>query len=104
MIMKKFEDTYQHKGLRNQLIKILRDKGITDEHVLEAINNIPRHFFLDSAFDKIAYEDRAFPIGEGQTISQPYTVAYQTQLLQINMSPIFIIIKYNQIFYLTKII
>ena len=83
MIMKKFEDTYQHKGLRTQLIKILRDKGITDEHVLEAINNIPRHFFLDSAFDKIAYEDRAFPIGEGQTISQPYTVAYQTQLLQI---------------------
>ncbi len=83
MIMRKFEDTYQHKGLRNQLIKLLKEKGITDEHVLDAINNIPRHFFLDSAFDKIAYEDRAFPIGEGQTISQPYTVAYQTQLLQI---------------------
>lgn len=81
--MRKFEDTYQHKGLRKQLVKQLREKGITDEHVLEAINNLPRHFFLDSAFDKIAYEDRAFPIGEGQTISQPYTVAYQTQLLQI---------------------
>ena len=62
---------------------ILREKGITDEHVITAMNNIPRHFFLDSAFDEIAYEDRAFPISEGQTISQPYTVAYQTQLLQI---------------------
>lgn len=82
--MRKFEDTYQHKGLRRQLVNLLREKGITDENVLEAIQNIPRHFFLDSAFDKIAYEDRAFPIGEGQTISQPYTVAYQTQLLQIN--------------------
>ncbi len=81
--MRKFEDTYQHKGLRKQLIQILRDKGITDENVLTAINNIPRHYFLDSAFDKIAYEDRAFPIGEGQTISQPYTVAYQTQLLNV---------------------
>ena len=81
--MKKFEDTYQHRGLRKQLVNILRQKGITDEQVLAAINNIPRHFFLDSAFDKIAYEDRAFPIEEGQTISQPYTVAYQTQLLQV---------------------
>lgn len=81
--MKKFEDTYQHKGLRKQLINVLREKGITDENVLNAINTIPRHFFLDSAFDKIAYEDRAFPIEEGQTISQPYTVAYQTQLLQV---------------------
>ncbi len=79
----KFDDTYQHKGLRRQLIQLLREKGITDETVLDAMNNIPRHFFLDSAFDKIAYEDRAFPIGEGQTISQPYTVAYQTQLLQV---------------------
>ncbi len=78
-----YSDTYQHKGLRRQLVKVLRDKGITDENVLAAINNIPRHFFLDSAFDKIAYEDRAFPIAEGQTISQPYTVAYQTQLLEI---------------------
>ena len=62
---------------------ILREKGITDDEVLTAMNNIPRHFFLDSAFDEIAYEDRAFPISEGQTISQPYTVAYQTQLLQV---------------------
>ncbi len=84
--MRKFEDTYQHKGLRNQLVTVLRNKGITDEQVLQAINHIPRHYFLDSAFDKIAYEDRAFPIGEGQTISQPYTVAYQTQLLQVKRS------------------
>ena len=61
----------------------LRDKGITDENVLNAMNNIPRHYFLDTALDNIAYEDRAFPIAEGQTISQPYTVAYQTQLLQV---------------------
>lgn len=81
--MRKYEDTYQHKGLRRQLVSLLRDKGITDEAVLEAINTIPRHFFLDSAFDKIAYEDRAFEIAAGQTISQPYTVAYQTQLLQV---------------------
>ena len=78
-----YEDTYRHKGLRKQLISTLRQKGITDEKVLEAINNLPRHYFLDTAFDQIAYEDRAFPIGEGQTISQPYTVAYQTQLLEI---------------------
>ena len=81
--MRKFEDTYRHKGLRKKLIDVLKQKGITDENVLNAINNIPRHFFLDSAFDEIAYEDRAFPISEGQTISQPYTVAYQTQLLQV---------------------
>jgi protein-L-isoaspartate(D-aspartate) O-methyltransferase len=78
-----YEDTYQHKGLRKQLVDSLRKKGITDEGVLAAINNIPRHYFLEHAFDKIAYEDRAFPIGEGQTISQPYTVAYQTQLLKV---------------------
>ena len=81
--MRKYEDTYRHKGLRKKLIDSLREKGITDENVLSAMNNIPRHFFLDSAFDEIAYEDRAFPISEGQTISQPYTVAYQTQLLQV---------------------
>src|SRR5919199_4232459 len=81
--MVKHTDTYQHKGLRRQLVELLRKKGITDENVLTAINNIPRHFFLDSALEKIAYEDRAFPIGEGQTISQPYTVAYQTQLLNV---------------------
>ncbi len=81
--MKKGEDTYMHKGLRRQLINLLREKGIRDERVLDAMNAIPRHWFLDSAFGKIAYEDRAFPIGEGQTISQPYTVAYQTELLNI---------------------
>ena len=84
--MKKLEDlvdTYLHKGLRNKLIETLKEKGITDEQVLAAIHSIPRHYFLDSAFDKIAYEDRAFPIASDQTISQPYTVAYQTQLLQI---------------------
>lgn len=79
--MRNLEDTYQHKGLRKKLIDQLRNKGITSELVLEAMYNVPRHFFLDSAFDKIAYEDRAFPIGQEQTISQPYTVAYQTQLL-----------------------
>jgi protein-L-isoaspartate(D-aspartate) O-methyltransferase len=81
--MRKYEDTYRHKGLRKKLIDVLKDKGITDENVLTAINTIPRHYFLDSAFDEIAYEDRAFPIAANQTISQPYTVAYQTQLLQI---------------------
>ncbi|MEO7524119.1 MAG: protein-L-isoaspartate(D-aspartate) O-methyltransferase [Ferruginibacter sp.] len=81
--MRKYEDTYRHKGLRKKLMDMLRDKGITDEHVLGAMNNVPRHFFLDTALDNIAYEDRAFPIAEGQTISQPYTVAYQSQLLQV---------------------
>jgi protein-L-isoaspartate(D-aspartate) O-methyltransferase len=81
--MRKYEDTYKHKGLRKKLIDILREKGITDERVLEVMDNIPRHFFLDSAFDEVAYEDRAFPIAQQQTISQPYTVAYQTQLLDI---------------------
>jgi protein-L-isoaspartate(D-aspartate) O-methyltransferase len=76
-------DTYVHKGMRKQLIDLLRSKGITDEAVLTAMNNIPRHFFLDSAFEKIAYENRAFPIAEGQTISHPYTVAYQSSLLQV---------------------
>ena len=82
-LMRPTEDTYRHKGLRNRLTDIVRSKGISDEAVLAAINKIPRHFFLDSAFDDVAYEDRAFPIGEGQTISQPYTVAYQTQLLEV---------------------
>jgi protein-L-isoaspartate(D-aspartate) O-methyltransferase len=81
--MNKFEDTYRHKGLRKKLTDLLKEKGISDTNVLAAINNIPRHFFLDSAFDEIAYENRAFPISDGQTISHPYTVAYQTQLLQI---------------------
>ncbi len=81
--MRRYEDSYRHKGLRKQLIDVLRNKGITDERILEAMNNIPRHYFLDSAFDQVAYEDKAFPIAEGQTISQPYTVAYQTQLLEV---------------------
>jgi protein-L-isoaspartate(D-aspartate) O-methyltransferase len=81
--MRKFEDTYRHKGLRNKLMDLLRQKGISDEKLLLAMNNIPRHFFLDSAFDEVAYEDRAFPIAQKQTISQPYTVAYQTQLLEV---------------------
>jgi protein-L-isoaspartate(D-aspartate) O-methyltransferase len=81
--MRPTEDTYRHKGLRKKLTDVIRNKGIADDRILEAITRIPRHFFLDSAFDDVAYEDRAFPIGEGQTISQPYTVAYQTFLLQV---------------------
>jgi protein-L-isoaspartate(D-aspartate) O-methyltransferase len=81
--MRPIEDTYRHKGLRKKLTDGIRSKGIADEKLLTAIGNIPRHYFLDSAFDEVAYEDRAFPIGEGQTISQPYTVAYQTQLLEV---------------------
>jgi len=77
------EDNYLQKGLRKQLVQVLRDKGIKDERVLAAIEAIPRHFFLDPAFERQAYEDRAFPITAGQTISQPYTVAYQTSLLEL---------------------
>lgn len=84
--MRKFEDTYRHKGLRKKLMDLLREKGITDENVLNAMNNIPRHFFLDTALDNFAYEDRAFPIEDGQTISHPYTVAYQSQLLKLKPS------------------
>lgn len=76
-------DTYRHKGLRKQLVETIRSKGILDENVLEAIGKIPRHLFMDSGFIKFSYKDQAFPIGEGQTISQPYTVAFQTQLLEI---------------------
>jgi protein-L-isoaspartate(D-aspartate) O-methyltransferase len=81
--MRATEDSYRHKGLRRKLVETVRSKGITDERILTAIDNIPRHFFLDSAFDEVAYEDKAFPIDAGQTISQPYTVAYQTQLLEV---------------------
>lgn len=81
--MRPTEDTYRHKGLRKKLVQGIHAKGITDDRVLDAILEVPRHFFLDSAFDEKAYEDRAFPIGEGQTISQPYTVAYQSQLLEV---------------------
>ncbi len=75
-------DTYRHKGLRAQLVESLREKGIHDERVLDAINTVPRHFFMDSSFLEYAYQDKAFPIGSGQTISQPYTVAFQSQLLE----------------------
>ena len=77
------KDTNKHKGLRNQLAKILEDKGIIDKNVLDAIRTIPRHLFLNSSFEDFAYQDKAFPIGAGQTISQPYTVAYQSQLLDV---------------------
>ena len=76
-------NTDKHQGLRNQLVSLLKEKGIVDKYVLEAINKIPRHLFLNSTFADFAYQDKAFPIGEGQTISQPYTVAFQTQLLEV---------------------
>ncbi|WP_333695097.1 protein-L-isoaspartate(D-aspartate) O-methyltransferase [Flavobacterium sp.] len=76
-------DTEKHQGLRNQLVKHLAEKGITNKNVLEAIKKIPRHMFLDSGFEQFAYQDKAFPIGAGQTISQPYTVAFQSQLLEV---------------------
>lgn len=77
------EDTFKHRGLRRQLIQELRQKGIWDEKVLEAINQIPRHLFFLKNFEQFAYEDKAYPIESGQTISQPYTVAFQTMCLQI---------------------
>ena len=81
--MLKLEDTYLHKGKRKALVAELRKKGIQNEQVLEAINTLPRHFFFDTALISHAYEDKAFPIGEGQTISQPYTVAFQSSLLAV---------------------
>lgn len=77
------EDSYLHKGMRKKLMEEVAGKGITDRTVLKAIENIPRHFFMDNAFLRFAYEDKAFPIGAGQTISQPYTVAFQTQMLEL---------------------
>ena len=77
------KDTAKHQGLRNQLITVLKEKGITDVAVLDAIQKIPRHLFLNSSFEDYAYQDKAFPIGAGQTISQPYTVAFQSQLLEV---------------------
>lgn len=77
------KDTAKHQGLRNQLVSALQLKGITDMNVLDAIKKIPRHLFLESGFQDFAYQDKPFPIGAGQTISQPYTVAFQTQLLEI---------------------
>jgi protein-L-isoaspartate(D-aspartate) O-methyltransferase len=77
------EDSYRHKGMRRRLIETLRERGGLDERVLDVMELLPRHFFLDKAFEEHAYEDKAFPIGNEQTISQPYTVAYQTTLLQV---------------------
>ena len=77
------KDTFKHKGLRQQLVDTIRDKGITDEKVLKAIGNIPRHLFMDSGFLDHAYQDKAFPIAADQTISQPFTVAFQTELLRV---------------------
>lgn len=77
------EDNYKQRGLRNKLVKILQNKGIKDPNVLQAIGKVPRHVFFDNALLEHAYQDKAFPIGEGQTISQPYTVAFQTEKLEI---------------------
>lgn len=77
------EDNYKQRGLRGKLVRKLRQKGIVDERVLEAVGKVPRHVFFDDALLNHAYEDKAFPIGEGQTISQPYTVAFQTEKLEI---------------------
>jgi protein-L-isoaspartate(D-aspartate) O-methyltransferase len=77
-------DTYRHKGLRKQLIEIVKNKGITDERILNVMMNVPRHFFMAKGFEERAYQDNAFPIAADQTISQPFTVAFQTHLLNIS--------------------
>ncbi len=76
-------DAPRHKGLRKRLVALLREKGISQEPVLKAMENVPRHYFFDTAFLEFAYDDKAFPIAGGQTISQPYTVAFQTSLLEL---------------------
>jgi protein-L-isoaspartate(D-aspartate) O-methyltransferase len=78
------EDSYLHKGLRKKLVETIKKKGIVDQKVIDAIGVVPRHLFMDSSFVKFSYSDQAFPIGAGQTISQPYTVAFQTELLEIS--------------------
>lgn len=78
-----FIDTYRHKGMRKSLMRVVQQKGIKSQRVLQALEAVPRHYFFEKAFLEQAYQDKAFPIGEGQTISQPYTVAYQTELLDI---------------------
>ena len=78
------KDTYRHKGLRRKLVTTIKNKGIQSQAVLDAIGQLPRHLFLDKSFEEIAYEDKAFPIGLEQTISQPFTVAFQTELLELN--------------------
>ena len=77
------KDTLKHKGLRQQLVALIEEKGIKDERVLAAIASVPRHLFMDSGFLDHAYQDKAFPIAAEQTISQPYTVAFQTELLKV---------------------
>ena len=80
------KDTHKHQGLRNQLVKTIESKGIRDENVLNAIAKVPRHLFMDSSFVDFSYQDKAFPISAEQTISQPYTVAFQTELLQVKQN------------------
>ena len=82
-ILSELKDTLKHQGLRNRLVKVLIEKGITDKKVLSAIQKIPRHLFMDSSFGDFAYQDKAFPIAANQTISQPYTVAFQSELLKL---------------------
>lgn len=77
------KDTYRHQGKRQKLVDTVKSKGITSKKVLDALNNVPRHLFMDSSFEDHAYQDKAFPIAADQTISQPYTVAFQTELLQV---------------------
>ncbi|MDG3582198.1 MULTISPECIES: protein-L-isoaspartate(D-aspartate) O-methyltransferase [Galbibacter] len=77
------KDTYRHQGMRNKLAGIVQEKGISDKRIVNAVKKIPRHLFMDSSFEDHAYQDKAFPIGASQTISQPYTVAFQTELLNI---------------------
>jgi protein-L-isoaspartate(D-aspartate) O-methyltransferase len=78
-----FKDDYKHKGMRKRLVKIIQQKGIKDQNVLDAVGRVPRHIYFDNALVHHAYDDKAFPIGYGQTISQPYTVARQTELLEV---------------------
>jgi len=79
------EDSYLHKGMRRKLVEQVKGRGIKDQRILDAMMNIPRHAFIDSSFLKFAYQDQAFPISSGQTISQPYTVAFQTELLEVEV-------------------
>ena len=76
-------DSFRHKGLRKKLIDSIRSKGVRNEDLLEALGRVPRHLFMDSSFINFSYNDKAFPIAAGQTISQPYTVAFQTELLEV---------------------
>jgi protein-L-isoaspartate(D-aspartate) O-methyltransferase len=83
IMMSRFEDNYRHRGLRKKLVDTVRSKGIASREVLNAIETLPRHFFFESSFLEFAYDDKPFPIGAGQTISQPFTVAFQTQMLEV---------------------